>query len=449
LTVHPAGVWEERNPPAAGVLALLLLAVAGSWVGWNAYRGDLGGLFSATPRIEVDLRAAGAAPAETTPRVVIDLTPSAPAPSAAALASIAPSAPAIPLPQPVEPAPPAAASLSPPHGLTADTALASIAALPAPAALPAAPSVAAPLEPGAAALEEPVPDLLAEIGAPPAPVLQPMALPAPSAAAPAASAPAAQNQEASAAQTFLPPVDAFAPAWRRYARPFDGNDPRPRIAIVITNLGLLHGATLSAIDQLPGDVTLSFNPYASSLDGWIAHARSLGHEVMLDLPMEPGQGGDAGPEGLSASLSLAENQQRLGWLLARTNGFIGLAGVPGEQFAASPAGLQLVLGGIASQGLMLLDTRPGAAGPGSAQASGLPLPRAMADLTIDDLPDRVAIDAQLAKLERRARSTGFAVGLAFGYPVTIERLAEWSRGLPDRNLALAPVSAIAGRQARP
>ncbi len=43
--------------------------------------------------------------------------------------------------------------------------------------------------------------------------------------------------------------------------------------------------------------------------------------------------------------------------------------------------------------------------------------------------------------------TGFAVGIANGYPVTIERLADWAHGLAERNLALAPVSAIADQQA--
>ena len=83
----------------------------------------------------------------------------------------------------------------------------------------------------------------------------------------------------------------------------------------------------------------------------------------------------------------------------------------------------------------------------SLGATKLRLPHAIADLTIDDTPNRVAIDAQFAELERRARTTGFALGLANGYPVTIERLSEWSRVLANKNPALAPVSAIVDQQA--
>jgi polysaccharide deacetylase 2 family uncharacterized protein YibQ len=76
-------------------------------------------------------------------------------------------------------------------------------------------------------------------------------------------------------------------AWQVYARPFERGDRRPRIAILISGLGPSGAATEAAIQGLPGAVSLAFWPYADRIDNWIRLARAAGHEVLLNLPMEP------------------------------------------------------------------------------------------------------------------------------------------------------------------
>src|SRR5690242_15302334 len=73
-----------------------------------------------------------------------------------------------------------------------------------------------------------------------------------------------------------------------YARRFDSTDPRPRIAIVVSGLGIGEAITQSAIDKLPPGITLSFTPYGpQGLQSSVSAARAAGHEVLLELPMEP------------------------------------------------------------------------------------------------------------------------------------------------------------------
>jgi polysaccharide deacetylase 2 family uncharacterized protein YibQ len=48
-------------------------------------------------------------------------------------------------------------------------------------------------------------------------------------------------------------------------------------------------------------------------------------------------------------------------------------------------------------------------------------------------------------LEAGALQRGQAQGSGFAYPVTLEKVAQWSRGLDQRGFQLAPASALARR----
>ena len=71
---------------------------------------------------------------------------------------------------------------------------------------------------------------------------------------------------------------------------------------------------------------------------------------------------------------------------------------------------------------------------------------AINDRFLDNEASRVAIDGRLQQIERIARTKGVAVAMGYAYPVTIERLREWARGLAGKELTLAPISAVADRQ---
>ena len=60
---------------------------------------------------------------------------------------------------------------------------------------------------------------------------------------------------------------------------------RACVAVVVTGLGLADRLTERAL-ALPGAVGLSFSPYAGAA-AWQSRARAAGHEVLLDLPLQP------------------------------------------------------------------------------------------------------------------------------------------------------------------
>ena len=73
----------------------------------------------------------------------------------------------------------------------------------------------------------------------------------------------------------------------------------PQIAIVITGLGVSNATAAEALNKLPAAVTFALAPGGSGLDRLAGKARSLRHELLLQVPMEPF--GIAGPRSRAAS----------------------------------------------------------------------------------------------------------------------------------------------------
>jgi len=53
------------------------------------------------------------------------------------------------------------------------------------------------------------------------------------------------------------------------------------------------------------------------------------------------------------------------------------------------------------------------------------------------------IATSLDTLEKVSRETGSAVGIASGFPVTVDALAEWAKTLKNEGYVLVPVTALA------
>ena len=290
---------------------------------------------------------------------------------------------------------------------------------------------------------------------PPAAAAAPPAAPPPDANPPKANPPAPDQQTAAAVVPPPLPPQAQPPAqppseslWQKLASPFDANDARPRVAVVIVDLGLSSAATQTAIQNLPAAVSLGFSPYADNLPNWVNLARAAGHEVLLGLPMEPANfpTRDPGPQTLLTSLSPRENIDRLDWVLGRAQGYVGVTNYMGSRFTTSAQALRPVLTTLRDRGLMFVDARTTPRSEAARLATEVSLPRAINDRMIDEQASRAAIDAMLADIERVAKQTGNAVAMGQPYPVTFERLAAWLPTLDGKGFALAPITAMVNRQ---
>ncbi len=242
----------------------------------------------------------------------------------------------------------------------------------------------------------------------------------------------------------LPKIAADGtPPMRAYAAPAL-DEGKPRIAIVISGLGISAKMTAAALASLPPQVTLAFAPYAGDVQRWVAEARREGHEVLLEVPMEPFDfpDSDPGPHTLRSGVGEDANTERLVWSLTRFTGYTGVTNLLGGRFLSDSDSLEPVLTYLSRRGLLFFDNGAAnrSAAPDVAARTGTSF--AQATLTIDKIQTAMEIDRQLSELENTARAHGSASGAGFIYPVTVERVAQWAQGLPGRGFVLVPASAI-------
>src|SRR5437868_3309935 len=242
--------------------------------------------------------------------------------------------------------------------------------------------------------------------------------------------------------------DGARPAeiYARPVKPQAGSDT-PRIAIVIEGLGIGANATAEALAKLPAPVTYAFAPYGTDLERWVARARREGHEVLLQIGMEPFDypDNDPGPQTLLASLSPEQNIERLHWFLSRFQGYVGVTSLMGARFSAADQALGPVMREIGKRGLIYFDDSSSPRSVASQMSGASNAAFAKADAVLDAVPTAAEIDNALARLEATARKRGVAVGAASALPVSIERIAQWAKGAQARGIMLVPVSMVANR----
>lgn len=230
----------------------------------------------------------------------------------------------------------------------------------------------------------------------------------------------------------------------QYARPWSGTRGT-RIAIVVGGLGLSQTGTQRAIRTLPGEVTLAFASTGNSLARWMQEARRNGHEILLQLPLEPFDDldNDPGPDTLRAGFDAKKNLDLLHRAMAKITNYTGVMNFMGGKFLSSADALEPVLRDIGGRGLLFLDDGSSAQSLSGTIAGALEMPHAFADLQLDATLSREAILRKLDELERVARRNGTAIGVASAFDESVQAIADWIQEASQRGIEIVGVAALA------
>lgn len=232
-------------------------------------------------------------------------------------------------------------------------------------------------------------------------------------------------------------------AARAYARPNgEPSDTVPRIAILLSGLGLNRTQSMLAVQRLPAPISLAFSAYGDELGKLADEAQRIGHETLLQVPLEPLDypNNDTGPKTLLVAAAANDNEERLAWSLGRFTRYFAVANNKGGKFLSSEEAVRPLFSELKRRGLHFFNDSA-AGGKLDKLAGQVGLGYAHADIELDSAPDAASIMTALNELEALARRTGFAIGAAQINPAIIERLGEWAPKLAAKGIRLVPLSA--------
>ena len=237
--------------------------------------------------------------------------------------------------------------------------------------------------------------------------------------------------------------------WRVYAAPAPAGalgSARPKLAVLVTDLGLRPELTSLAIRDLPPETSLAFAPHARKVRQLGHKARRHGHEFFLQLPMEPWgyPAINPGPDTLLADADTTANRRRLLRLLARATGYVGITTYAGQKLLQRGEALSPVLHELKRRGLLVVEDGAAASSMLPALALVLNLPALRADVR---LPPGLK-DAQARALWEQAlelaRRRGHALVAISADDANLRALRSWLAELKaNADITLVPVTTLA------
>ena len=197
------------------------------------------------------------------------------------------------------------------------------------------------------------------------------------------------------------------------------------VAIIIDDIGYDRKMAEGFL-ELDVPLTFSVLPEGTFNHSIIDQALKKEVEIMLHLPMEPGNypSVNPGPGALLSSMKPDELIAQLNANLDRVPNVKGVNNHMGSKLTASSEQMRQIFTILKKRDLFFVDSRTSADTLCRPSAELLHLPFAERDVFIDHEQTRAFVRKQLKLLIKRAKRQGYAIGIAHPHPITLEVLKE-------------------------
>jgi len=228
------------------------------------------------------------------------------------------------------------------------------------------------------------------------------------------------------------------------ALPVVADSPRPRIAIIIDDLGYERVAGERAI-TLPGPLAYAVLPGAPRARQLADKAHADGKEVLLHLPLQAENDDEpVEPGSLVLDMSRGQFASTFADDMNAVPHVIGINSHRGSLLTRHPGHMGWLMDEILDRGgdLFFIDsyTTAQSVALSIARENGVPSARRDVFLDPDSSPETVA--REFTRLKKIARQQGFAVGIGHPYPATLDFLQQALPELDSEGYDLISISEL-------
>jgi len=214
------------------------------------------------------------------------------------------------------------------------------------------------------------------------------------------------------------------------APPVFADAPRPRIAIIIDDLGYERIAGERAI-ELPGPLAYAVLPGTPRASYLADTAHAAGKDVLLHLPLQAEKHAEpAEPGSLLLDMSREQFSSAFAENLESVPHVVGINTHRGSLLTRHPGHMSWLMDEILDRGdLFFVDSYATAQSIALRIARENDIPSVRRDVFLDSNPSPENIDREFSRLKKIASQQGLAVGIGHPYPTTLEYLEAALPGL--------------------